>query len=390
MGAVSSESLVDMVIGLSHPLPDGATLESIETPAAVVDLPVMASNLLRTAGYCRENGLGYRPHTKTHKSPVLGTAQLRAGATGLTVATLREAEEMSAICDDLLLAYPQVGWAKLARLVELAGRVPRLTVALDSPQALAGLARAALESRTTTGVVIELDAGMGRVGVQTPAEAVALARAAAGAARLRYEGVMFYPGHIREAGWERDGRLAALQQRIDDFLGPLDLAGLKPGMVSGGSTPTLWGSHQLRRMTEIRPGTTVFNDRTTAEIGVCRWEECAYSILATVVSTSVPGQAVVDAGSKALSKEELRAAGGGYGALLDRPPVVVKSLSEEHGVLDLSATDWRPEVGQRVRIVPNHVCVSVNLQEMLWGVAGDRLVCRWPVAARPRSKSLPG
>lgn len=384
MTAVSSETLVERVISLSGALPPRASLESIETPAAVVDLPVMAANLLRTAGYCRENGFGYRPHTKTHKSAGIGAAQLLAGAHGLTVATLREAEVMATVADDLLLAYPQIGSAKLSRLVELAGKVRRIMVALDSPEALEGVIQAALSGQHPIGVVIELDAGMGRVGVQTPAEAVALARAASSAPNIRYQGVMFYPGHVREPGWEQDGRLSALQQRIDRFLEALDIAGLPPGIVSGGSTPTLWRSHQLKGITELRPGTTVFNDRTTAEIGVSRWEECAYSILATVVSTTVPGQAVIDAGSKALAKEEPRSPGGGYGALLDRRDVVIKSLSEEHGILDLGASGWRPKVGDRVRVVPNHVCVSVNLQERVWGMNGEKLVCQWPVAARGR------
>lgn len=384
MTGVTSATLVDRVLAESRPAPSGTDLERIETPAAVVDLPQMAANLLRTAGYCREHGFGYRPHSKTHKAPGIGAAQLLAGAGGLTVATLQEAEVMAAVCDDVLLAYPQVGPAKVARLVELAGKVRRITVAVDSTEALDGISRAARSGKHTIGILVELDAGMGRAGVQTPAEAVALARAAAGASGLRYDGVMFYPGHIREPGWEQDGRLADLQRRIDQFIEALDVAGLRPRNVSGGSTPTLWRSHQIKGMTELRPGTTVFNDRTTAEIGVCRWEECAYSILATVVSTAVPGQAVIDAGSKALAKEELRGTGRGYGALLDRPDVVVKSLSEEHGQLDLSGTDWRPKVGDRVRVVPNHVCVSVNLQERVWGLKGGQLVCHWPVAARGR------
>ncbi len=387
MRKVTWEDLVNRVVALSDPIPAGATLDTIETPAAIVDLPVMASNLLRTAGYCRENGFDYRPHTKTHKAAGIGAAQLMAGAHGLTVATLREAEVMATVSDDLLLAYPQVGTAKLSRLVELAGKVRKITVALDSPEALESVIQAGLGSQHSIGVVIELDAGMGRVGVQTPAEAVALARTAAGAPNVRYEGVLFYPGHIREAGWEQDGRLAALQQRIDQFLEALNIAGLRPKVVSGGSTPTLWRSHQIHGMTELRPGTTVFNDRTTAEIGVCRWEECAYSVLATVVSVAVAGQAVIDAGSKALSKEELRAGGGGYGALLDRRNVVLKSLSEEHGILDLGGTEWRPRVGDRVRVVPNHVCVSVNLQELIWGAEGDKLACWWSVTARTRSRS---
>jgi D-serine deaminase-like pyridoxal phosphate-dependent protein len=164
----------------------------------------------------------------------------------------------------------------------------------------------------------------------------------------------------------------------------LEEAGLAPEVVSGGSTPTFWRSHDVAGLTEVRPGTSIFNDRTTAEIGACGWEENAYSVLATVVSVAVPGQAVVDAGSKALSKEEIRADTIGYGALLDRPEIVVKAVSEEHGLLDLSQTDWRPRIGERVRIVPNHVCVSVNLHERLYGVRGDAVVEVWDVAARGR------
>ena len=136
-----------------------------------------------------------------------------------------------------------------------------------------------------------------------------------------------------------------------------------------------------KRQTEIRPGIHLFYDRASALLGACRWAEISYSGLATVVSTAVPGQAVVDAGSKALAKEE-PPLGVGYAAVADRPEVLLRSLSEEHGLLDLSGTDWRPRVGERVRLVPNHVCVSVNLQERLWGVRGDEVLHEWSVAAR--------
>jgi len=292
---------------------------------------------------------------------------------------------MAQVTDNLLLAFPQVGPAKLSRLVELAGRVARISVALDSREALDGLIAAGAGREHSIGVVIELDAGMGRAGVQTPEQAVDLARAVAGARPLRYDGIMFYPGHIRAAAGEQDAALAALRVRLEQFLSALEAADLAPGIVSGGSTPSLWRSHEITGLTEIRPGTTVFNDRATAVIGACRWEECAYSVLATVVSTAVPGQAVIDAGSKALAKEELRGPGEGFGALRDRLGVVVKALSEEHGILDLSQTDWRPRVGDRVRVIPNHVCVSVNLQERVWGGREDLLLCRWPVSARGRA-----
>ncbi len=363
MSPATGPAIVEGILAALDPVPVEATLERIETPAAVADLSRLAANLLRTAGYCRSHRLGYRPHTKTHKSPVIAAAQLRAGAEGLTVATLREGEVMAEVCDDLLLAYPPVGAARLARLVRLAGRVRQLSVALDSHEALGPLAAAAAGAGETIGVLVEWDAGMGRVGAQTPAEVLGLARAAAEAPFLRYDGLLFYPGQIRAQGEEGRMALALVRGRLEEVLEALARAGLTPRRVSGGSTPTLWQSHDLPMLTEVRPGTTVFNDRTTAAIGACRWEECAYSILATVVSTAVPGQAVIDAGSKALAREELRAPGGGYGALLDRPEVPVSALSEEHGILDLGQTGWRPRVGDRVRVVPNHVCVSVNLQE---------------------------
>lgn len=359
-------------------LPD---LDSIETPAALVDEDRLERNLDKAAAYMREHGLRWRPHTKTHKVPALAARQLRAGASGITVATPREAEVMGAVAEDVLLAYSPVGDSKLARLMALPPKV-RLSVGLDSREALAGLAGAARGSGRTVGVLVELDMGMRRVGVQTPEEAVALAREAAGARGLEYRGVMFYPGHIRMPLAEQGPALAEVSRRLGTFLEALEAVGLKPEVVSGGSTPTLWRSHEVVGMNEVRPGITPFFDRASAWMGVCDWEEVAYSVLATVVSTAVPGQAVIDAGSKALAKEELPV--GGYGALLERPEVGVHALSEEHGMLDLSRTAWRPRVGERVRVVPNHVCVSVNLQDELWAVRGGQVVGRWDVTGRGR------
>jgi D-serine deaminase-like pyridoxal phosphate-dependent protein len=226
---------------------------------------------------------------------------------------------------------------------------------------------------------------MHRVGVQSPDDAVALAREAAEMERIDYRGVMLYPGHIRSHVDEQDAAIRDLSMVVRRVVDALADAGVPPEVVSGGSTPTFWRSHEIEGLTEVRPGTNIFNDRTTAEIGACGWNEVAYAVLATVVSTSVPGQAVVDAGSKALAKEELRADGGGYGALLERADVAVKGVSEEHGLLDLAAAEWRPRIGQRVRVVPNHVCASVNLQERLWGIRGDEIVAEWEVAGRGRA-----
>ncbi len=357
-------------------------LGELLTPAAIVDLDCMAANLDRMAAYTTGSNLRLRPHTKTHKTPEFAAEQIKRGAVGLTVATLREAEVMSAVSDDLLLAYPPVGPQKLARLFDLPAHV-RVTVGLDSAEALAGLAAQARKHGRTVGVLVEIDAGMHRVGIGDPELAATLSQRVADDSTLEWRGLMFYPGHIREPVDQQAESLRALEKTLDRFAEALERVGLTPDIVSGGSTPAAFQSHQISRLTEIRPGTYIFNDRTTVAMGACDFADCAYTVLATVVSTSVPGQAVVDAGSKALSREDIRGADApGFGVLLDRPDVIVKGMSEEHGLLDLANTDWMPRVGDRVRIVPNHVCVSVNLHDRLWGVRGDDIEASWPIQAR--------
>jgi D-serine deaminase-like pyridoxal phosphate-dependent protein len=357
-------------------------LDALLTPAAIVDLDRMEANLDRMAAYAASHGLALRPHVKTHKSPHLAAEQLRRGASGLTVAQLNEARIMADVSDDILLAHPPVGAPKLERLLALPDHV-RLRVALDSVEALDAVAAAAAGAGRQVGVLVELDLGMGRVGLGDIAETVRLCRRATTLDGVTWQGLMFYPGHIRQHVAEQAGAVAALDRRLQEFLAALQHAGLTPETVSAGSTPAAFSSHLVRGLTEIRPGTYIFNDRTTALIGACEWTDCAYAVLATVVSTAVAGQAVVDAGSKALFREDLRGGpAAGFGALLDRPEVIVKAMSEEHGLLDLGATEWRPRIGDRVRIVPNHVCVSVNLHDTVWGVRGDSVERSWPVAAR--------
>lgn len=357
------------------------SLENLETPAALVDLERVDANLRRVDAYARKHGLRWRPHTKTHKVPALAELQVLAGASGVTVATPHEAEVMSAASSDVFLAYPPVGAARLERLMRLPAHV-QLSVGLDSREVLEGLSAAAKKAGRTVGVLVEMDLGMRRVGVQQPAEAVALARAIQAAEAVEYRGVTFYPGHVRAPVAKQDSALNAVSTRLAEFLEALSSAGLRPQGVSGGSTPTLWRSHEVPGLTEIRPGVNILNDRNSAAVGACAWEDCAYSVLATVVSTAVPGQAVIDAGAKALAKEEGLASEGGYGALLDQPDVVLRSLSEEHGLLDLSKTEWRPRVGDRVRVVPNHVCVSVNLHERLWAVQKGTVEQAWAITGR--------
>jgi D-serine deaminase-like pyridoxal phosphate-dependent protein len=358
-------------------------LETLETPVPIVDLDRLTHNLDRMAAYATLHDLRLRPHVKTHKSTRIATEQLQRGAVGLTCATTRELEIMSEVCDDLLFAYPPVGAARLERLMRLPASV-RLTVAVDSAQSIPALAMAANLARRDVDVYVEVDLGMKRVGVTPAQAAVTLARTVHTHAPLRFAGITFYPGHVRSRVEDQGEAVAALAKQLATLQELLLDAGLAPRVISGGSTPLAWRIHEVPGVTEVRPGTYVYNDRTTAGIGACDWEDCALTVLATVVSTAVPGQAVVDAGTKALAREPLRAEGDGWASMLDRPEVVVTRMSEEHGVLDLSNTDWRPRVGDRVRLVPNHVCIVVQQFDEIVGVRGDYVETSWPVLARGR------
>jgi D-serine deaminase-like pyridoxal phosphate-dependent protein len=366
-------------------------IHELETPIPVVDLVRMAANLDTMAAYCAVHGLALRPHVKTHKASRVAAEQMRLGAVGLTCATPRELEVMSEVSHDLLLAHPPIGWSKLHRVVNVTREV-RLSVAVDTAEAATRLAQVARDAGRFIGARVEVDLGMRRMGAPTPEAALELVEHVAGLTGLRYEGILFYPGHIRQPVREQDAAIAQLRADLGRVLEVLGDADLAPPIVSGGSTPLGWRIHEVEGVTEVRPGTYVFNDRTTAEIGACGWEDCALTVLATVISTAVPGQAVIDAGSKALGREPLAgpdAAAKGFGALLDRPEVTVARLSEEHGILDLSRTSWRPEVGEVVRVVPNHVCIVVHLNDLVYGVRGEMVETHWPVTARGREMAGP-
>jgi D-serine deaminase-like pyridoxal phosphate-dependent protein len=297
---------------------------------------------------------------------------------------------MSGVCDDILVAYPPVGARRASRLAALPETV-KLTVALDSLAAIEDAAAAACDAGRAIGVYIELDLGMHRVGLPSVDDAIALAKAVKERPPLEFDGIAFYPGHVREPVGAQSAKLESLSAAVRGAVDAFEHAGVRANVVSGGSTPTLWRTHEIDGVTEFRPGTYVYNDRTTAEIGSCAWDDCALTVLATVVSTAVPNQAVIDAGSKALGREPMRGtdAADGFGCVLGHPDVIVKAMSEEHGMLDLSKSAWRPVVGEKVRIIPNHVCVAVHLNDVIAGVRGDVVETSWPVSARGRGYELP-
>ena len=285
-------------------------VSELDTPALLIDLDIFERNLRRVGDYAKEHDLRLRPHTKTHKVPSVGKRQLESGAVGLTVAKVGEAEVMlGSGTPDLLVAYPVIGRSKLERLAEVA-RKTRVTVALDSSFAARQLSEAARQAQVNFGVLAEVDVGLGRVGVAPGEEVIQLAQAIERLPRLTFEGIAFYPGHIKILG--ETGSEEALRQLgvvVKSILDDLRRAGIEAHVVSGGSTPTLYRSHEIAGLNEIRPGTYVYNDVNTVRTGACGWEDCAVSILATIVSTARKGHMIIDGGSKTFSSD--RAGGVG-------------------------------------------------------------------------------
>jgi len=358
-----------------------AKIADLDTPALLIDLDIMERNLRRMADYTAEHGLRLRPHTKTHKIPALARQQIDLGAVGLTIAKVGEAAVMlAADPPDLLLAYPIVGKRKLDRLMEVAKRAP-VTVSLDSLTVARELSEAAAAAQIEIGALAEIDVGLGRVGVQ-PSDAADLARNIAQLPSLRFEGIAFYPGHIKTLDDEGRRALAALSTLLSGVVRDLKQAGLPPRIVSGGSTPTMFHSHEVAEMNEIRPGTYIFNDRNTVFSGACAWEDCAASILATVVSTAKPGQMIIDGGSKTFSSDRPVNNDVGFGRLINAPAAVFTKMNEEHGFIDIHSVDESFSVGDRVRIIPNHVCVAMNLHEWVYGVRGNSVEQAWRVEGR--------
>jgi D-serine deaminase-like pyridoxal phosphate-dependent protein len=353
------------------------TIHDLDTPALIVDLDIMERNLRRVAGYSAQHGLRLRPHTKTHKSTFLARQQLALGAVGLTVAKVGEAEVMlGAQPQDLLVAFPVIGEAKLRRLAAIA-RVTQVTVALDSLIAAEHLSQAAETANVEFGLLIEIDAGLGRVGVK-PFEALDLARAAAALPRLRFRGITFYPGHIKD---QNDEKIAELSRTIGGVRDAFRQAGLRTEIISGGSTPLLYRSHEIDGLNEIRPGTYIFNDMNTVVSGACALEDCAASILVTVVSHTSAGRMIVDGGSKTFSSDRA-ASGAGFGRIVDAPEAAFDRLNEEHGFIDLKGVDRAFAIGDKTRIIPNHICVAVNLHEVVYGIRGESIEELWKVEAR--------
>ena len=345
-------------------------VEQVDTPAVVVDLDRVEANIARLQRYLDVHSITNRPHIKTHKIPAIARRQIDAGAAGITCQKVSEAEVMvDAGIDDVFIPYNILGRAKLDRLMRLAARI-KVSVTADSAITVQGYAAAATGAGIELPVLVEFDSGTQRCGVQSPQEAAALARLIAGSPGLQFGGLMTFPHNAHS----------------DDFVrktkGLLQPDGLGVPCVSYGGTPAMWTAHERSEVTEYRAGTYVYGDRAILKSGAMTLEQIALSVVCTVVSRPTATRGILDGGSKTFSSDLLGMEG--HGLILEYPEARFYGMSEEHGHVDFGDSALRPEVGERVTVIPNHCCPVSNLFDTVIGVRAGQVEAVLAVAARGR------
>ena len=343
-------------------------IDELETPVPVVDIDRLEANISRLQAYLDEHGIANRPHIKTHKIPEIAQMQMEAGAIGITCQKVSEAEVMAdAGFNDIFIPYNIIGESKLARLMALAKRAI-VSVTADSAVVIRGLASAAGRAGLTLIVLIECDTGLHRCGVQSPQEAAELARLIHQSPNLRFGGLMTYPTTEATDAFIKETRTL------------LEKDNIQMERVSGGGSPSMWQSHLHPDVTEHRAGIYVYGDRLTLRAGAVTLDTCALRVYATVVSRPTSERGILDAGSKSLSSD-LHGLDG-YGYICEYPDAKIYALSEEHGHVDFSACEHKPEIGERVSIIPNHCCTVTCQFDEVVGARGDQVEVIWKVAAR--------
>lgn len=362
---------------------------TLETPCLIIDYDIMKRNIEKMAQVSKSSGCILRPHTKTHKIPQIAKIQIEAGANGITVAKVSEAEVMADNgIKDIFIAYPVIGEMKIKRVLELNRKI-RLIVGVDSLEGAEALSSAALAAGQAIEVRLEVDTGLRRTGVIYD-KAIDFAQVINSYKGISLTGIFTFKGLVFEGKGTLDREKAGLEEGrlMVELADRLRRKGMDIKDVSAGSTPTAIYAAQVPGVTEIRPGTYVFNDTMLVNMGVCSMDECAASILTTVVSRNSEDYAVVDGGNKAFSTD---AALGvfphylkGYGRTMQDDKLVLERLSEEHGIITIVEGAGPLKVGDTVSIIPNHICTTVNLHDRAYFVRNGRVIKEVSIAGRGR------
>lgn len=355
----------------------------LDTPCVCIDLDTMNRNLDAIADFARSHSLALRPHVKTHKIPELAHLQLQKGACGITAAKVGEAEVFAeAGLEDIFIANQVVGARKLDRLMELVRRA-RVLAGVDSVENSSPLDEAARRKGLTLAVYIEVDAGLGRCGVRASEQAVALAREISHMPGLRLVGVFTHEGQVSRSRTrtELEQKAVSAANFIVQVASALRDAGFAVEVISVGSTPAARVAPLVKGITEMRPGTYIFNDRNMLALDAASPSDCALTIQATVISRPADDRAIVDAGSKILGSDPC-VRGAGFGLVTGHEDIRVERLWEEHGLLSLPLPSESPRVGDRIEVIPNHCCHVMNLVDFAYGVRKENVEAQWKVAAR--------
>jgi D-serine deaminase-like pyridoxal phosphate-dependent protein len=357
----------------------GVEIDDLETPALVVDLDRMEKNIRRMVKFTRECGVELRPHVKTHKVPDIAKMQLDAGSRGVCLQKVSEVEVFAwEGIDDIFLTNEVVVPEKLQRLASVAEKA-HVGVAVDDLGVVMGMGRIFKERGSEADVYVDVDVGMHRCGLSDPAAAANLARAVSGQDGLVFKGLMGYEGNVNGAKSKAEQvRLAgAAMSEITDAKDAIEKAGMKVDSVSVGSSVSTWINAKHPAVTEVQPGMYIFNDHVLVDRGVATWEDCALTVVTTVMSKPAPNRAVVDAGSKAFNFDT-----GLFPVPLDRDGVRMTHFSEEHGWLELKGKGRDLKVGDRISFVPAHCCTTINQFEELSGVRKGKVDRVFRVLAR--------
>jgi len=361
----------------------GRSIYDLDTPCLLIDRDVLSANIERIQRASNEAELGVRPHIKAHKTPQVALMQMRAGAIGVTAAKISEAQVFAAAgIEDIFIANQLIGPLKMRRLAAVARYVPRLSVAVDSLSGARELSQVFSRAGCAIDVILEVDGGAARCGVP-PERLIELAEQVAELPALRIKGLFAYAGPAyQRRGAEQFAQYAAQEAA---FLAAqaeaLQKAGFHMEVISGGCTPTAGHYEQGCGLTEVRPGTYCLNDRNQIDLGTCTEAEVAATVLSTVVSTPTADRAICDAGSKSLATQ-LGKVSDGFGWVYGHPEGILTKLNDEHGYLDAGPMAWKPQIGDKLRIIPPRICTCLNLYDEMVVISEERVVDVWPIAAR--------
>ncbi len=370
-----------------------ALYPELDTPSVLIDLDVMEDNIARMQAVADRAGVRLRPHTKTHKSPWVAGRQAEKGASGVTVAKIGEAEVMAdGGIRDILIAYPLYGEYKLRRLRPLLERV-KITLSLDNAEVAEGISRLGQETGRKIPVYLEVDTGIHRLGRDPGMETVEVARDLVKLPGIDLIGLITHAGQGHDAR-NREELIGVARHEGRALLETAEMMrreGIETREISVGSSPTAPFVSEVPGVTEMRPGTYIYNDVMQIDAGVATQEQCAATVLVTVISRPAPDRAVVDGGSKTFSSDAPASYGHGevgprrhpgFGMVVGRPDLILQRLNEEHGMMGLADPSMDLKVGDRLRIIPNHVCGMINMHDEVIGVRGSLIERTIPVAGR--------